>query len=704
MKKRKRINIIITWFVCFIALSIILKGMGIYRFETRWCSIDRYIDDMCNDDGIQENSNGLVLNFSSEENTAAGGVYGVALVFAEKADIGNLEVYFAEEPDKFSNDNWQAMPIEYEHDKLIIRFTFGYGGVRLCTANPIKSTDVRSFGVIVKSSTTKLYVFAGIFSLIMSLIFYILKGKYQFLITFRVKFSSYIKDRKFWLTVAFITLEGFAICCMEAAFYVYVRGYFLNPCRVFMLWCMASVITVALRHKEVITKNFHIFYFFLLLSTGTIYIVGCAPYSLDLSWDDQVHYARANYVARGFQSYETEAGYQLKAHYFDRGTLEDNFTKEKRVELAEYIGSLDRNLDYDGFRYVNSHFSRSACISYLPAAIGLVIGRGLGMHTMTALLLGRWSSLLCYSLILSYAVWLLRKRGYIIAAFIGLTPVAVFLAGNYSYDWWLTSLLILGYALLEQVEMNKNKQGIYQLFKILSVMFLAILPKAVYVTMMVPMIVVFASKGKKNKKSIFFAVAICIILASSFLIPLIVSKGAAYSDTRGGADVNSLEQIRFILTKPLQYTKILARFLWRYINSDNSVAIFGYYILFGTGKFWSVALILLVIGTLVDNNVYQSDEIRKVNALRLWSGVGILGTLVLISTALYVSFTPVMSTDILGVQARYIIPLLFPLLFYICKINLDIPQRIKNNVAVYGSMIMAGIFCFNIYVQCICFY
>ena len=73
MKKRKRINIIITWFVCFIALSIILKGMGIYRFETRGCSIDRYIDDMCNDDGIQENSNGLVLNFSSEENTAAGG-------------------------------------------------------------------------------------------------------------------------------------------------------------------------------------------------------------------------------------------------------------------------------------------------------------------------------------------------------------------------------------------------------------------------------------------------------------------------------------------------------------------------------------------------------------------------------------------------------------------------------------------------------
>ncbi len=709
MKKTQVMNAIIVWIICFAVLSIIARGMGILEFEKKQCDINEFTGNMDSAEiqqgrqyKLPDDENILLLDFSVEHSKEP--IYGVELAFGETADIGALEAYFSENAVNSSDEEWQAVTIEHKDGKMEMRFTKGHGCLKLCTDRLIELGDVVSFAVITKSSMVKVYIISGVFALCISILFAILKKDSPFQISRIINIVTLFKTKKVMITLASIFVECLAICIIEATCYVYVRGYFLNPCRVFMVGCMAAFLTVAFRHKEIIIRKFHIFYFFLMFTTGSVYILGCAPYSLDLSWDDQVHYARVNYVARGFHSYETEAGYQLKAHYFDRGTLEDNFTEEKRIELAQYIGSLDKNKDYGGLRIVDSYYSLPSLVSYVPAAIGLIIGRGLGLPTMMTLLMGRWANLLCYALILSYAVWLLRKRGYIVAAFIGLIPVAVFLASNYSYDWWLTSLSILGYALLEQVTQEKNKRSHFQMLKIMLVMFLAILPKAVYVTIIIPMITVFAAKGKKNKIGLLAAALIFILLAASFIVPGISSGGAAYSDMRGGSDVNSIEQIRFILTKPLEYSMILARFLWRYINPDHSVDAFGYYILFGTGKFWSVVLILLVTGTIVDNINYKAGETGRVNALRLWSVVAILSTLVLISTAMYVSYTPVMSKDIVGVQARYSIPLFFPLLFYVCRMDMDIPQRIKNNVAVYGSMLLAAILCFNIYVQCICFY
>ena len=706
MKKRILENMILIWIVCFVMLSIVAKGMGIFEFKKKQFDISRFIDhtDSSQIDqqkwsfDAQSGREYMLFNFSKEHIDEA--IYGVELEIDYSVDMGSVEAYFNESADNLSDEEWQAVTIEHKHDRLTMRFTKGHGCLVLCADRP---ADIISFSVITQCGMARIYAAMGALALCISMLFAVLKRDQQSKTPYLAKIITVVKSRDVIITLAVIVIEGFVICMIEALCYLYIRGVNLNPCRAFMLGCMAAFITVVIRHKEVVVEKFHVFYFCLMFVTGSIYILGCAPYSLDLSWDDQIHYARVNYVARGFHSYETEAGYQLKGHYFDRGTLEDNFKEEKRAELAEYINLLDKNKEYAGFRYVESYYTLTTMVSYVPAAIGLIIGRGLGMPTMMTLLMGRWANLLCYAMILSNAVWLLRKRGYIIAAFIGLIPVALFLASNYSYDWWVTSLSILGYALFERSQGNDGI-GYVSMFKIVIVMFLAILPKAVYLTMVIPMIAIFTAKEKKNRKGLVAVMAIVLVLAASFLGPLISSGGAAYSDTRGGADVNSAGQIRFILTQPLQYIMILARFLWRYINPDHCVEAFGYYILFGTGKFYSVVLILLVIGTIVDNIGYKEGETGIINVIRVWSVVGILATLALISTAMYVSYTAVGSKDIIGVQSRYSFPLFFLLLFYVCRINIEIPQRIKNNVAVYGSMLMAAIFCFNIYVQCICFY
>jgi len=693
-------RVIAAWFICFMVLLITVNGMGIFHFERKVDDMSRFLDST---DAVTVQQQGwkyvprsggdcLLFDFSKTDMDEA--VYGVELTLEEGEEPRDIRAYLGESAIERSDEGWQSIEIEYRHDKLTILFTKGNGCLKLYINQPL---NIVSFAIITSSDMMKVYVVLCILVLCVGILYVYwtrdrLTGRLGHL-----SFLVFIKNKKVRVTLAIFFAECVVLCLAEA-----VCGGRFNPGRAFLLVCMAAFLTVICRHKESVVRNFHVFYFFLVLMTGTVYIVGCAPYSLDLSWDDQIHYARTNYVARGFHSYETEAGYQLKGHYFDRSTNEENFTQEQRRKLAESIGSLDKNKNYGGFRYVESYHLPSVAVSYLPAAVGLIVGRGLGLPTMISLLLGRWANLCCYALILSYAVWLLRKRGYIMAAFVGMIPTAVYIASNYSYDWWVTAFSVLGYALFENA--MQDKESHHSIIMVTVVLFLAFLPKAVYLTLTIPVIAVLAAKGKKNKKGFVAVIAVMLLLAASFIVPLIASKGAAFSDTRGGADVSGVGQIQFILTNPIQYLKTLVRFLWRYINPDKSVEIFGYYILFGTGKYYSIVLILLVLAAFVDNTDIGTEKLRGVNMLRLWSLIGIFTTLALVATSMYISYTPVGLNGINGVQPRYMIPIIFPFLYYVCRVNIDIPQKIKDSVAVYGSMLLSLVLCFNIYVQCICFY
>lgn len=694
MLKNRILNTIFIYILAFAISFIVIRGIGIWEFEKNECDITQLTGTSIEMEGEYSC---MSMDFSTIDSDKA--IYGVELNIRNIADVGEIRVSYRES----SDDNWQDLMVERHKDNVTILFTKSRGHLKLYTD---KALEITAVSLITRAGMGITFVVAGVIAAVLCVMY--LFGK-KTSGEARMNFSkakALFADRRVMVTLAIVVAETGIISCLEWGHCVLAQGAHFNPCRVFMLICIAFLGTVIVRHKDLIVKYFHIFYFVLVLITGTVYIVGLEPYSLDLSWDDQIHYARANYIARGFRSYETEAGYQLKNHFFDRATFGENYVKDKRLELASYIKSIDNNEDYGGLRYVESyHYSNLTTVAYIPSAIGLIVGRGLGMSTMMTLIMGRWTNVLFYALILSCAVWLLRKRGYIIAAFIGMIPIAVYISGNYTYDHWVTALTILGYALLadylEKREDNINTSPL----KMIIVMCLAVMPKAVYLTLMIPMIVTFAAKGKKNGKILLVSLLAFILLAMTFVLPVILSGGALYTDLRGGSEVNSAEQIRFILTKPLQYFMILARFLWRYLNPDNSVEAFAYYLFFGgTGKYFSVVLTLLVVGIMTDSAGYSREDSGKVMMMRAWNAIGILATLVLVSTAMYVSYTPVMSKEIAGVHSRYIMPVLFPMMFYVLRVNIDIPKNIKDSVAIYGSFIMSLVLCFNIYVQAICFY
>lgn len=111
----------------------------------------------------------------------------------------------------------------------------------------------------------------------------------------------------------------------------------------------------------------------------------------------------------------------------------------------------------------------------------------------------------------------------------------------------------------------------------------------------------------------------------------------------------------------------------------------------GRGSYWTVTLIIMGIAAAMDNS--DVTVFRKNNRLAQAGGyIGVLGAIVLVLTALYVSYTPVGAHTVNGCQERYIIPILFPFLYFIGENRMTVPAETKRKAFVWINVCMSLIF------------
>lgn len=279
---------------------------------------------------------------------------------------------------------------------------------------------------------------------------------------------------------------------------------------------------------------------------------------------------------------------------------------------------------------------------------------------------------LLYTCLIYYAMKKL-KWGKIICMVIGMLPTALLLATNYGYDHWVTGFSILGIGyIIGELQDKKCKITCRTCGVILGSLLIGLSPKAIYFPFALLGFIIPKEKFVNKKYCYMFrgAVVLCSIMtAGSFLLPMLTSVSVGTSgggDARGGSEVNATKQMMFILQHPLQYAKILIKFLiFEYFNPKNA----GYYTTrmgyLGTGKLSIVSIATILASAFWGREYQEKTALTRKN--RIWV-YGIMSlTIVLIATALYVSFTPVGYETINGCQQRYLIPLLFPVLYFLGK-------------------------------------
>lgn len=474
-------------------------------------------------------------------------------------------------------------------------------------------------------------------------------------------------------------------------FAVQKHGYY-NPYRLYAVFVTIFIIAFANVFKEYVWKKAHIYFFIVTMMVGAVTALSVPP--TPISWDEQIHYTKTSYMSWGATNRISGSDYLMssmytQAHYYNI------FEKSQREAWVEEVNEFDSLGGMMGYL----QGVQASSVAYVPASMTLYAGRILGLDFITRFTLGKMTNLLCYALFLATAVKCMQGRGKLLIAAVGLLPTNMLLASSYGYDWWLTALIILGYAIFIGEIQKKGCISDKKMIQAVVAISVGLLAKAVYFPLMLPMMLLRKERYENSKKARGIVVLAAFLLVASFVMPLLFASGdvaAGGGDIRGGHDVNAMGQVVYILTNLGEYLSTIFNHMIIYLNPDSAVKYTTIMAYQGRGSYWTVCLIIMGIAAAMDNADVM--VFRKNNKLAQVGGyIGVLGAVVLVLTALYVSYTPVGASTVNGCQERYIIPLLFPFLYFLGENQMSVPDVTKRKAFVWINVCMSLIFMYAAY-------
>ena len=261
------------------------------------------------------------------------------------------------------------------------------------------------------------------------------------------------------------------------------------------------------------------------------------------------------------------------------------------------------------------------------------------------------------------------KYGKRILFLLLLLPTNIFLASQYSKDSYIISLIYLGLSTFVNCYMSKDKISCKNLLIIVLSFIFGSLSKAIYIPFILLILLLPINKFENKKQGRIIKLIIVLIfiaVVSTFVLPT-VSSPSLISDIRGG-NTSSGRQLALMFSQPISFAKMYIPYLFRMIIpsffSDKSLIVFCnlgivsntiYYLLFAT---------IIAVVFLGEKNSKKLPIKLKISLLLL-----ILFITCLITVSMYLSFTPVASTIIKGVQERYFLPLFYALLLIFANNN-----------------------------------
>ena len=153
------------------------------------------------------------------------------------------------------------------------------------------------------------------------------------------------------------------------------------------------------------------------------------------------------------------------------GNLYKNYHKYIVKTDKDYASNLDSAFSFQ-------HFSFQIIVAYIPAAIGSLLARGLGLPYTVARF---WpAGYLIFGIRVVYVygneMFEIRQADTCTYAFI---PTSVFLASNYSYDYWVNSVSAFAFCYFIGIMQDKDRKiKIKDMLIIFGCMVLAYMPKS----------------------------------------------------------------------------------------------------------------------------------------------------------------------------------------------------------------------------------
>lgn len=442
--------------------------------------------------------------------------------------------------------------------------------------------------------------------------------------------------------------------------------------------CIISNIILLFMLKKIpkIKENFCKLFLLIAIPIGLLYIITIPIFA---GTDEPLHFFRAYQISEGTISvdsdnYDTKIPENvLNLHY---RKIKENYVPFRGFEKLENDNRVILPIDDAASQY--------SPIQYIPQILGIKIGEFLNLSPMMIVLLSR---ILIFSTwcILTYFSIKIFPYNKLLFLLVCLSPALLSLVSTTSGDIILNSFSFLFISYILKLFHDKPKLKFKNIILLLLLCVGISLCKTIYIILTLLLAIIpFECFESKNKKW-FYVISIWII---SFISD--ISWVTLSSLNLTSPESNSMEQLRYILSNPIDYIFIICRtFLgdfYYYITNFFS----GSEMCYGKVNIPSILSISYVIIFLLSLEYNKNtEEFKNIKYLFWLIFLLIFGATV---TALYINWTNIVGgigySTIEGVQSRYFIMLL-PLILITFKVNTFF--KIKQNILI-KSCIYLNIF------------
>lgn len=430
-------------------------------------------------------------------------------------------------------------------------------------------------------------------------------------------------------------------------------------------WIFVALIFIALIIVSfiILRNQFRIEHLFLLsvLCIGSIYMFLMTPLSVP---DEPAHFDTAYQYSNVFLFKGSAPGENRILMRSEDAEFLKEFGNRPTIKGYHYLSNniLDK-ADEDSLVQVRAQLVKTTPYVYFPAAIGIMTGRMLGLGTAMVFFMGRFANLIAFALAGFLSI---RKIpfGKMVIFVVGLLPMTMQQVSSYSYDAVVFGLSFLFISYCLHAAFDKEELKIRDII-ILSILGVFIAPaKAVYVCLILLVFLIpkerfstLRMRGNKKAKSLACVLGASFISFMAFNIAnIIVNYVTVDTTVLSYGDVPGYT-VSYLFSHLGKFLLLIRRTIF-YELSYYFESMLGKYLgwlnLEISGLLMYAFFAILILAAVKDDHEKVHLTLRNKILITFITG----SVFALVCAAMLLSFTPITSGVIMGVQGRYFLPVL----------------------------------------------
>ena len=448
----------------------------------------------------------------------------------------------------------------------------------------------------------------------------------------------------------------------------YYSGYWSKEHLI--LAVIVGIITIGLiifnliKCKKKLEKIFLTF----IIPIGLFYMIFMLP---TYAPDESAHIWKAYEISQGYLFAKQDE--QGKAVGVDVPAILVDAKQENLNKYTVLHKLLQADASYEDTAHLKTPAQAYPFVFYIPAAIAFFITRILNISIIYGLYIAKILNFIIFMIGGYYAIKKIPFGKFIIFTLLFM-PMVLQQAVSISMDSIMNTVMLV--YIVYTINLIFKKENILLKEKIiyLVLIILVTIAKMAYLPLIgFGFILLFSKNISKKDKILIFGLGtlICIILT---VFNYIYAGNIEQNNSNIEENINSSEQLNYLLSNPIEYFKMIINTIGTNLQFfvESSIASpLGWLNIPLKQTIITPLLIVLIFSIFIEDNE-KEFSIKQ----RIWTLLIIIGTVLIMITGIYLSWTPVKNNIAIGIQGRYFIPIL-PLILLIFSMKHNY-LKIKN--------------------------